>query len=399
MLYGLINFKNIEPIMQRILFLWVCFVTGACTCAAQDTIVLNGQPQWRTEVDIADKSLFYEETSRTPLSFEAAQQQHFIPFAKEFRVRKQSNRPLVIQWFRFIVQNTSAKDTVDIKLYISAHYFTRLYANQQLVRLGGAYQTGGSVSERFELPVKVLPGTTVTFWARTEDRQNQLIPPVLVLKNPYYAAIESAKGNYTDRYLFLMLAMLTGSLMFICIYAIYQYYLYRDAAFKWYIAYAFAATIIGLYWMDIRVQLMLFPSPVRDFIFSVFLFMIPVLYSFFLGNMLELPIHFKKGWMIAKALIAVNILQMLIEYVQVSTGWFPFNPDYYGVLLSIIPMLLLHIVLLVLTFLSKSPVKWFLFAGLISLVTLWCLPITGILQYLPSGSPEFFVIAIFQPNF
>ncbi|MEO8772446.1 MAG: histidine kinase, partial [Ferruginibacter sp.] len=385
--------------MQRILFLLSCLVICVTTCAAQDTIVLNGQPQWRTDVDIADKSLFYEETSRTPLSFEVAQQQNFIPFAKEFRVQKRSTRPLVIQWFRFIVRNISATDTVDIKLFISAHYFTRLYANQQLVRLGGAYETQGSVFDRFELPVKVLPLTTVTFWARTEDRQNQLIPPELILKNPYYAGIEAAKGNYTDRYLFLMLATLTGSLMFICIYAIYQYYLYRDVAFKWYLAYAFAATVIGLYWMDIRLQLMLLPSYIRDFIFSVFLYIIPVLYSLFLGNMLQLKAHFRKTWMIVKVLIAINIIQMLIEYLQVATGWFPFKPEYYGVLLSIEPMILLHIVLLVLTFLSKNPVKWFLFSGIISLIVLWCLPLLDILSFIPARSPEFFVILIFPPNF
>lgn len=384
--------------MPKKIFAIVLLMFIIVRCMAQDTIVLNGQPRW-DYLDIADKSLFFEELSTQPLSFEQAQQQHFIPYTKDLRGQRLSGRPLIIQWHKFILHNTSVTDTLDLQVDLSAHYFTRLYANEQLIRLGGAYETVGSVFDRFQLPIKVPPLTTTTYWARTEDRLSQLVPPQLVLVNTYIAAVEAAKSNYADRYLFLMLASLTGCLLFIFIYAVYQYFLYKDKAFKWYIAYTFAAMVTGLYWMDIRIQLMLFPSFIRDIIFSIFLFIIPVLYGLFIGNILQLPVHFKKGWMVVKILIAIIIFQMVIEYLEVAFGWYPFNPDYYGIVISIVPMVVLHLAILILTFLSKHPVKWFLFSGIVSLLLLWCLPLTGIFSTIYTSSTELFMILIFLPAF
>jgi len=298
---------------------------------AQDTIVLNGEPNWKASLDIADKSLFYEEPPRNKtLSFEAIKKQPFVPFTKEHQHAVLSERPLIIQWFTFTIRNTSATDTLRLRLSLAPHYFIRLYNNDTIIARSGAYETAAPAFQG--LPLIVLPLATNTFWARTEDRQNQFMAPTIELENDYTFMAQAARGIYTDRYLFLLLAAMAGCLFFISVYAMYQFYLYRDKAFLWYIAYTISSLITCLFWIDIRNSLGLFPALVHDIMLSVFLFLVPAMYSLFIGSMLQLPVHFKKGWLIVKVLVGIAFIQMLIEFTTVRTGWFLFNPNYYGTL-------------------------------------------------------------------
>ncbi|MBC6112662.1 sensor histidine kinase [Pedobacter fastidiosus] len=385
--------------MYNRLFLLCFLVATVQVCKAQQPIVLNGQPNWKADVDIADKCLFFEDLSDKPLSFEAIQKQKFIPFSKNLQKQRLSNRPLITQWLKVIVSNISTKDTINLHLDASAHYYTKLYANNKLIARGGAYETNAPNDALFAMPFTVLPKTTVTLWVFTQDRQNQLVDSHLFLKTPNNDAVGNVKNNFEVRYLFLLMAAIAGCLFFISVYAIYQYYLYRDTAFKWYIGYTIASFFITLYWMDIRLHIMIFNPFVRDIIFSIFLFFVPVLYTFFIGSMLQLPHHFKKGWLLVKVLVVIAILQMLIEFVQVTTGWFMFPANYYGVVLSVIPIIVLNVILLILTAKSKDAVKWFLFSGLVSMLLLWCVGLTGFFAFIPWHSPEWFVIVIFPPVF
>ncbi len=377
------------------------FIFTAASITAQDTIVLNGQPNWKASFEIADYSLFYEETLNKALSFEEVKKQVFIPYSRELRQQKFSNRPLIIQWLRFIVHNTSAHDTIVLHLS-TVHYHTRLYAGDELIARSGAYEVNwtkydskSGAFNRGRLPVIVPPQASITYWFRREDRQNQLIPPILQLDTPLTGMAGEITSVFAARYLFLLLAAMTGCFFFIGVYASYHYYLYRNASFIWYICYAIAAFFSGLYWMDIRLGMFIFTPLVRDIIFSVFLYLVPVLYSFFIGGMLQLPIYFRKGWVLVKMLVLVCIVQMIIEFAEVRFGWFPFNPDYYGYFLTPLSIVILNIVLLVLTAQRKDPVRWFLFAGISSLLLLWCLPVLNF--YAPSANmnPELFLVINF----
>ncbi|MEO5943844.1 MAG: histidine kinase [Ferruginibacter sp.] len=387
--------------MQRtsffIFFLLLCFLQTN----AQDTLKFNGQPDWTQELDIADNCFFYEETSNTALRFDEVKTKIFIPYTKQFRKQEFSNMPLIVQWKKFTVKNTSATDTINLRLG-TVHYFTRLYSDTGLIARSGAYETkgfniadGSYSNNRGELPVILPPNTTITYWLRTEDRQNQLIPPVIGLKTTAVAFSEEAKSGFEARYLFLVLACMAGCFLFIGIFAAYNYYLYRYKAFLWYICYTFAAFFSTLHWMDIRLGMAMFSPLVHDIIFSIFIYLIPVLYSFFIGSMLQLPVHFKKGWMLVKLLILISIVQMLLEFIEVRFGWFPFNKNYYGIFLNIAPLVLLNIVLLVLTAKSKDPVKWFLFTGIFCLMVFWCMPLMNLYAPTEKMKPELFLVINF----
>ncbi|GLU54405.1 sensor histidine kinase [Dyadobacter frigoris] len=385
--------------MSRILFLTFLCIFTALGVIAQDTIVFNGQPDLKNTLDIAGRSLFFEEISDHPLTFNEAKKQAFVPYTQELRQWRFSNRPLVIQWHKFTIRNTSGSDTISLRIDAGMHYFTRLYVRDTLAVVAGAFQADVPLINRFGLPILILPLSTETYWVRNVDRKEQVAPPGIFLKTPYLAAHDAAVGANLDRYLFLLLSALLGCLFFISIYATYQYYLYRDGSFVWYISYTIASLITAMYWIDIRLQFMLFPAFVRDVIFSFYLFLIPVLYTFFVGSMLKLPVHFKKSWMVVKVLVGIAIMQMIIELLQVRWGWFIFNPDYYEIFISLAPVIVMHLILLVLTALSKDSVKWFLAGGLVSFLLLWCVPITGILGLIPFRVNELFLVLVFVPAF
>jgi len=387
--------------MQRILISFCFFMISIGECAAQDTIVLNGQPNWKQSLDIADNCFIYQETTNTALSFEEAKKQLFVPYKNEWRQQKFGNRPLIIQWKKFTVRNTSATDTVNLSIS-TVHYFTRLYTSDELIAKSGAYETRGfhrpgstAAYDRGRLPVIVPPQSTITYLLRTEDRQNQLIPPIIYLETKFTGMAEEVNSNFDARYLFLILAGMTGCFLFIGIFAAYNYYLYRHVSFLWYISYTIGAFFSGLHWMDIRLGMFMFSPLLHDIIFSIFLYLIPVLYSFFIGSMLQLPIHFKKGWMLVKLLVLICIIQMLLEFIEVRFDWFPFNKNYYGIFLNITPLILLNIVLLILTAKSREPVKWFLFTGIFSLMVLWCLPVMNLYAPSENMNQELFLVINF----
>ena len=388
-------------VMQRMLIFFYFFIIGIGKSGAQDTLVLNGQPNWKQSLDIADNCFIYQETAEKSLSFEQAKMQVFVPYKNEWRQQKFGNRPLIIQWKKFTVRNISLTDTVNLSIS-TVHYFTRIYAGNELLAKSGAYETRGyhplnstGGYDRGRLPVIVPPQKTITYWLRTEDRQNQLIPPIIYLETRFTGFAAEVESVFEARYLFLILACMTGCFLFIGIYAAYNYFLYRHASFLWYISYSIAAFFSGLHWMDIRLGMFMFSPLLHDIIFSIFIYLIPVLYSFFIGSMLQLNIHFKKGWLLVKLLVVISIIQMLLEFIEVRFEWFPFNKNYYGIFLNISPLILLNLVLLVLTAKSKEPVKWFLFTGIFSLMILWCLPVMNL--YAPSENinPELFQVVNF----
>ncbi len=382
--------------MQRLLSV-IIFLIVANYPQAQDTIVLNGQPQWNRSLPIADSCLFFEETTDKPLSFEEAKQQTYIPFNRA-TANRPTKRPLIIQWYKFIVLNASATDTIRLQVGPSPTYFSRLYDDKKLIGKGGIYETSSSMYDESFLPVIVPPNATKTYWLRYEDREGHIYAGWVSLQTRSTLLSELALGQHKDRLLFLLLGILAGCMAFMTIFASYQYYLYRDKAFPWYIAYTAFSTLTILFWIDIRHQFGMFNALFHDIMFAIFLFFVPVLYTVFIGKMLQLSQQFKKAWIAVKILMAIAVVQMLIEFTTFRTGRFLFN-DHFQYFISMIPVAVLNIILLVLTALIKDRVKWFMFGGLLCMLILWCLPIMGIINTSLDGESPLAMVLIFIPFF
>ena len=103
--------------MYRSLFIASLFMLLFGKTAAQDTIVVNGQPQWEKGLPIFNNCFFYKDGNDKPLSFEEIQKQDFVFYADSFRIDKPSMRPLVVEWLRFCIHNSSQSDTA--KLWVN----------------------------------------------------------------------------------------------------------------------------------------------------------------------------------------------------------------------------------------------------------------------------------------
>jgi sensor histidine kinase YesM len=373
-----------------------------CGAQAQDTIVIKGQPDWIKGQPIFDNCSFFEDRNDDPLSFAAVKQKQFIPYTDSLRRNVPSLRPQIIQWLSFTIRNSSPSDTVRLLLNPGAHYFTDLYDENGWVAKGGVYEGQVSGMQRIAFNLILLPNQQKTFWLQTRERQGHFTPSWISLETSSTFTKSQFDDMVNSRLLFLLLAILTGCLFFISVFAASQYVLYKDRAFPWYIAYTLSATLTGLFWIDIRHQFGIFSSFTLDLIFSIFLFLIPVLYTFFIGEMLRLRQQFKKGWRLVEFLLIIACLQMVIEFFTIRTGKFIFN-DYYGYFVSMVPVTVLNLVLLVLTAMSREKVKWFMFCGLVSMLLLWCLPLmlsslitfkAGLIDYVIIFVPFYFLLGL-----
>ncbi len=360
--------------MHRLLFIIPLFLLLWGKTPAQDVIVLNGQPQWEKGMPVFEYCFFYEDRNDEALSFEDVQKQPFVFYADSLRHDKPSMRPLEVEWIRFSIRNTSLSDTIHLWINPGGHYFIQLYNAKGLLARAGIYDASVSGLDRTGFAISIPPGNTPTYWLRTEDRQGKFAPSWISLETRYTFLKDRSENVWNSRLLFLLLAMLTGCLFFITLFAAYQFFLYRDKTFLWYMAYTLSASFTGLFWIDIRHQFGIFPLFLSDFIFSIFLFFVPVLYTLFIGKMLKLPQQFKRGWNFVKVLLVIACIQMLIEFTTIRTGRFILT-NYYGYFVSMIPVAILNLVLLVLTAMSRGKVKWFMFGGLLSMLLLWCMPL------------------------
>lgn len=340
---------------------------------AQDTLLLPGQPTWKQGISIFAYCGFYEETGKDTLTFAQVQQENFVFYSDSLRREHFNPRPLLIQWIRFSIRNTSVTDTIQVRLNVGAHYFIRLYDSTGLIARSGIYETSVGGFDKASFLITIPPSGLSTYWVRTEDRQNRITPPWIGLETPFTFMVNGMDGTRRDRLLFLLLSALTGCLFFISLFAAYQYVLYRDISFLWYIAYTVASAFVGLFWIDIRHQFGIFSSLGHDIIFSIFLFFIPVLYTLFISSMLKIPRQLPKMWICIKVFIGIACLQMVIEFSTIRTGKFILQ-DHYAYFVSLIPMAVLNLFMLVLTAVSREKVKWFMFGGLAAMLVFWCMP-------------------------
>ena len=140
--------------MKQVIFILYLSVICFTHIYAQDTLTLDGQPNWKKAMGIEDYCLFYDEVSDKELSFDEIKTKEFKAYSKELRGQIFTTRPLLVQWFKFVIRNSSNTDT--LRLWLSSvHCFTRLYNADSLLFRSGAYE-----------PYIDLPGESPVSYAR-----------------------------------------------------------------------------------------------------------------------------------------------------------------------------------------------------------------------------------------
>jgi len=357
--------------MQKALLI-LLFIGATINVNAQPPLTLNGQPDWKTAFDLAPYTYSYEEASNTPLSFSEIKEKHFLPFKQnDYRYAK---RPRIVQWLKFTLNNKSTTDTIHLILNLDAHYLLQLYTGDSLITARGTEITTNEAN-RFGLPFMLPPSETHTYYAKMEEHIRYLTPFFVRLETPESYFSQLSAGIFQERWLRFFLPMMTGMLLLISIFGLFQFYLLRDKTFLYYFIYAFAAFLLSFYWLEDRIYLS-FLSPIMRSMFDSFLLAIVLAgYVFFVEGMLHIAEYLPGIWRLLKLLLLIVAVQAIISFIEsFIINHFLFNSDVYYAYLQGIPFIVISTILLIATIKSGNPVKRFIVAGLSSLIVFFFFP-------------------------
>jgi len=386
--------------MSRILLI-LFFVVIKLAAFAQQSIVLNGQPNWKEGINIANNTLAYEEVSDTALSLTDIQQKTFLPF-KESDYRF-AQKPRIVQWLKFKIVNTSNSDSLHLILDLDAHFLVQLYQENILLQTKGT-KLEKSQADHFGLHFSIPPKAVYTYYARMEERIRYLTPFYIHLETPdsYFNLLNDQL--FRERWLRFALPLMTGVLLVVFTFGLFQYYLLKDKAFLYYFIYALSAFLLCFLWMEERFHLAILNNMQRQFGLSFLFATVLTAYVLFVNNIIGIHQKFNKSRIVLKALLIIAWLQAIIFITEAATNKFLFTSDIYYSYLQGIPSIIIPAILFVLTIKSKSPIKRFIASGLGSLILFFFLPscigfinffhlpytIASIVNYVPS----FFIFGI-----
>jgi len=386
--------------MNRILLISFLAIIKLATFA-QQPIVLNGQPNWKEGINIANNTLAYEEVSDTALSLTDIQQKTFLPF-KESDYRF-AQKPRIVQWLKFKIVNTSNSDSLHLILDLDAHFLVQLYQENILLQTKGTILEK-SQADHFGLHFSIPPKAVYTYYARMEERIRYLTPFYIHLETPdsYFNLLN--EQLFRERWLRFALPLMTGVLLVVFTFGLFQYYLLKDKAFLYYFIYALSAFLLCFLWMEERFNLAILNNMQRQFGLSFLFATVLTAYVLFVNNITGIHQKFNKSRIVLKALLIIAWLQAIIFITETATNKFLFTSDIYYSYLQGIPSIIITAILFVLTIKSKSPVKRFIASGLGSLILFFFLPscigfinffhlpytIASIVNYVPS----FFIFGI-----
>ena len=386
--------------MSRILLI-LFFVVIKVAAFAQQSIVLNGQPNWKEGINIANNTLAYEEVSDTALSLTDIQQKTFLPF-KESDYRF-AQKPRIVQWLKFKIVNTSNSDSLHLILDLDAHFLVQLYQENILLQTKGT-KLEKSQADHFGLHFSIPPKAVYTYYARMEERIRYLTPFYIHLETPdsYFNLLNDQL--FRERWLRFALPLMTGVLLVVFTFGLFQYYLLKDKAFLYYFIYALSAFLLCFLWMEERFHLAILNNMQRQFGLSFLFATVLTAYVLFVNNIIGIHQKFNKSRIVLKALLIIAWLQAIIFITEAATNKFLFTSDIYYSYLQGIPSIIITAILFVLTIKSNSPVKRFIASGLGSLILFFFLPscigfinffhlpytIASIVNYVPS----FFIFGI-----
>ena len=363
---------------------------------AQQPVVFKGQPATNTVVDISSKTLFYDASARDTLSFAAIKKHRFIPLPQEYMQLKVVSKPLIVNWMKFKVQNTSYTDTLNMVFMCNSHVRTQLYTDEHLGQKPFFFEQTTTSAKGME--IVMLPKQTNTYYVQVIEHLHYLTPLKAVLITPV-AYLKNYQQNSTNlSYLFLVMAMALGCLIFMVINACYQFILFKEQAIAYYIGYVGCAIYVWIIIIDQRFSLELF-DPLKTNLYIPLSSGIVFFYALFIAYMLEIPKYHPIKWRIFQLLLGLIIVETIEEIISNYFRRFILADNYYFYIQPI-PNILVNIYLIYLIIISKGVLKKYLLTGLLILFFLLII-VTNFSYYLfiEVDNPKLMMFANFPPIF
>lgn len=369
---------------MRLLYFTIVFMLLYNPSLAQPVLVLEGPPEGN--LDITPYTWFYEDLSGEEQPLEAIRTKEFRPFEEKRDERSSfSDLTRMITWLRFSIKNNHPTDTLKVYHTSWDHNEISVYRNGILINHLGLNVTAGMGKEsqprrpyRSETLLVIPPGEQYLYHIRVMNYVLAVTPIISVLSGP----LANLESNYEEliatRPLMIFLCTLLGALIFMHLYALYSYLLSRDKTFLYYALYTVMAVILSLHNIDIRFGLgwfypfytiinPYFPGPFHPSLLTLF-------YGLFIGHILNLKQNFPFVWKMILVLFFVLSLQQLMAVTESLLGK-PLFSNNWIYLLALLPASLTTLLLIAATYLSQSPLRKYLLAGMFGLLCLGLFPI------------------------
>ena len=352
---------------------------------AQKPFVVHGTPLNTEGVNIDSLTLFYEDTTEQPLSFQQIQSTPslFRPFIEKRNERTSTNDVTTLRvWLKFSIKNTHAADTAHLIWSPNEHRRIFFYQKNQVVKKAGTHYFNEYITRNSEfIHLVVAPNTTDTLHAEIVDFKFSVMPVGSRLFTNYAALYQFAENIYNIPLLFLLLSVFVGCLLFMVLYSLYHFWLTKDSVFGFYALYATATMIIIELGIESRFGFAylshLFTFNLSNdggFEVAGFNFILPVLYILFVSKIINIPKNNPRLWLFLKGAMLILVLQQCLTYYQSFTMHYFYKNTYYRYENSITfgsTSLLAYT-----TWRSNYPVKKYILAGIFCFILLIIFPLS-----------------------
>ncbi|MCG7857272.1 histidine kinase [Flavihumibacter sediminis] len=368
------------------------------------------QPVLEHGIAVEPYALFYRSPSGdTTESIREVAQQRFISSVlipgTKFIHNRQMKRTTQVIWLQFQIANQHSSDTLRLWYAGGVHAYLSLYLkdNNSFSHLGDAGMCTVESNQplgKYAMSLKIPPLTTNHYFIKVVDH--------LLLFEDVAGAIHTSQSYQSSllaesnavRWLFFVISMIIGCLLFMSLYSFYQYYLNLDKAFLFYALYAALAFLWILKFANPRFELGLTPASLpwlaHPWSFS-FSHILSLAYALFLINLLSIPQEQPKLWQIIRPLMVLLFILQVLVGIQLFTGiLIPSAPMFF--IIDTVPSLCMGVLLIIATLRSRSRLKPYLLAGGISLYVISLSPIHGIFL-VENASPQVYAFVNYPPFF
>jgi hypothetical protein len=368
--------------MRLLLSVFVSLST--CIAYAQAPLVLHGKLN-KPELDLSAYTWFYEDMSGDTLPLTTILTKPFRPFSEKRNERTSfSQRSVIVTWLRFTIYNSNPHDTLRLYHRTGMHSITATYANDKVISRIGQIIPGGLLKDskprrpyRHETLLIIPPLVTQTYYVQVVDFQVSIYPIFSEVRTP----IENIENNYDHAVmhypLLTAMGLLMGCLLFMSLYALYSFLLTKDRVYLYYFLYVFSSVLICFHSLDNRFGLRIlfpyyptlnpyYPGPLHPAVITLF-------YSLFIFKIADINLQSILQVWVARIMLGILVLQELVSLIDSMRGWplFENNVVYaYGLL----PSGLTTLFLIGLLFRSNSPLRYYILAGMLSLLCFTIMP-------------------------
>lgn len=259
---------------------------------------------------------FFEDTSGDTLPLSVIQKQPFRPFAQKRNERtSNADKPLLVTWLRFRIQNTLPTDTIRLFYDCWQGFYINVYENnRRLAHVGVGVVRPKDSPNTSAVLLRIPPGQTYTYYVQSISQVMSVLPIVSLLYTPedhYRTTLENA---YLEEPLLVYLSLLAGSLLFMSLFAFYSYRLNRDRVFLYYGLYTLMGFYLTIQHVDDRFGLDMFRLP------RLPLALLFVFYAFFMNQLLAIRSQQPHIWPWVKGLLGLAFVEIIWTGLEELTG-------------------------------------------------------------------------------